>query len=45
MLDIKITKLRRLSVRICEIETSDENKVQTIETNEQDPEIPVKCTR
>ena len=45
MLDIKITKLRRLSVRICEVETSDENKVQTIETNEQDPEIPVKCTR
>ena len=45
MLDIKITKLKRLSVRICEIETSDENQVQTIETNEQDPEIPVKCTR
>ena len=45
MLNIKITKFRRLSVRICEVETTDENKVQTIETNEQDPEIPVKCTR
>ena len=45
MLNIKITKFRRLSVRICEVETTDENKAQTIETNEQDPEIPVKCTR
>ena len=40
-----VTKLRRLSVRICEVETTDENKVQIIETNEQEPKIPVKCTR
>ena len=40
-----ITKLRRLSVRICELETTEENKVQIIETNEQEPEIPVICTR
>ena len=35
------TKLRRLSVTICEVETTDENKVQIIETNEQEPESPV----
>ena len=40
-----VTKLRRLSVRICEVETTGENKVQITETNEQEPEIPVKCTR
>ena len=40
-----VTKLRRLSVRICDVETTDENKVQIIETNEQEPKIPVKCTR
>ena len=40
-----VTKLRRLSVGICEVETTDENKVQTIETNEQEHEILVKCTR
>ena len=39
-----VTKLRRLSVKICEVETTDENKVQVIETNEQEPEISVKCT-
>ena len=41
----KFTKLRRLSVKICEVETTDENKVQITETNEQEPEISVKCTR
>ena len=40
-----VTKLRRLSVRICEVETTDEDKVQITETNEKEPEIPVKCTR
>ena len=40
-----VTKLRRLSLKICEVETTDENKVQIIETNEQEPEISVKCTR
>ena len=30
-----ITELRRLSVRICELETTEEKKVQIIETNEQ----------
>ena len=40
-----VTKLRRLSVGICEVETTDENKVQTIETNEQEHEILVKSTR
>ena len=29
-----VTKLRRLSVKICEVEKTDENKVQIIETNE-----------
>ena len=38
-----VTKLRRLSAKICEVETTGENKVQIIETNEQ--EISVKCTR
>ena len=40
-----VTKLRRLSLKICEVETTDENNVQIIETNEQEPEISVKCTR
>ena len=40
-----VTKLRRLSVKICEVERTDENKIQIIETNEQEPEISVKCTR
>ena len=40
-----VTKLRRLSVKICEVETKDENKTQIIETNEQELEISVKCTR
>ena len=40
-----VTQLRRLSVKICEIETTDENKVQITETNEQELEISVKCTR
>ena len=38
-------KLRRLSVKICEAERTDENKVQIIKTNEQEPKISVKCTR
>ena len=40
-----VTKLKRLSVRKCEAETTDENKVQITETNEQEPEMSVKCTR
>ena len=40
-----VTKLRRLSVKICEVEMTEENNVQIIETNEQEPEISVKCTR
>ena len=40
-----VTKLRRLSVKICEVETTDENKVQITDTNEQEPEISVKYTR
>ena len=40
-----VTKLRRLSVKIFEVETADENKAQIIETNEQEPKISVKCTR
>ena len=40
-----VTKLRRVSVKICEVETTDENKVQIIETNEEELEISVKCTR
>ena len=40
-----VTKLRRLSVRIREVERTDENKAQIIETNQQEPEIPVKCTK
>ena len=40
-----VTKLRRLSVKICEVEATDENKVQIIKTNEQESEISVKCTR
>ena len=40
-----VTKLKRLSVRKCEVETTDENKVQITETNEQEPEMSVKCTR
>ena len=40
-----VTKLRRLSIKICEVETTEENNVQIIETNEQEPEISVKCTR
>ena len=39
-----VTKVRR-SVRICEVGTTDKNKVQIIKTNGQEPEIPVKCTR
>ena len=39
-----VTKLRRLSVRICEVETTGKNKVHLTETNEQEPE-GVKCTR
>ena len=39
-----VTKLRRLSVRICEIETTGKNKVNLIETNEQEHK-GVKCTR
>ena len=40
-----VTKLRKLSMKICEVETTDEYKVQIIETNEQEPEISAKCTR
>ena len=40
-----VTKFRRLSVNICEVETTDEHKFQIIETNEQEPENSVKCTR
>ena len=40
-----VTKLRRLSIKICEVEMTEENNVQIIETNEQEPEISVKCTR
>ena len=40
-----VTKLKRLSVRKCEVEATDENKVQITETNEQEPEMSVKCTR
>ena len=40
-----VTKLRILSVKICEVETTDENKVQIIEADEQEPENSGKCTK
>ena len=38
-------KAQKITCKDCEVETIDENKVQIIEANEQEPEISVKCTR